>query len=356
MRPGSAVRLRVLGIGAVLTAMVLVILGVPVTSAQGTALLVARAEGDLPVDAPFDPAWDTAPAATVALSGQLVAPPMLAEPAFPAVRARALTDDDRIAVLLEWDDPTADESTTGENAFSDAAAMQIALGTGTSICMGQLAGGLNIWHWKADWAAAIAGGGSLEATYPNMPTDEGFPADGDDPTLTEDGFATGQAAGNARSAAAFESSVEDLSAVGFGSLTTQPPEAQNVHGASEYRAGTWRVVMSRALADGDPNDAALQDNGPAAVVAFAVWDGERGDRDGQKSVSAWLSLILPQHQISLLDAWPFLLLLALALGLSAAIMAYGARQPAIGLGWGPAGPGRKAMPPAPEAERESGPS
>ncbi len=330
-------RLRLVGAGAVLLAAVLSVAGVPITSAQGTVLFVGRSDGALPVDSPFDPSWDAVPPASVALSGQLVTQPMLEQAAFPVVRASALADDDRIAILLEWDDPSADVSTTSETAFADAAAVQIALGTGTSICMGQLAGGLNIWHWKADWAAEIAAGSDLTDAHPNMPTDERFPADGSDPTLTEDGFLAGQTAGNPRSAASLVSSVEDLSAIGFGTLTTQPVDAQNVHGASEHRGGVWRVVLSRKLDDGDPNDAALRPQGPAAVVAFALWDGSRGDRDGQKSVSAWLSLVFPPHQNGLLDAWPYLILLVLALGLSGIVMAYGARQPAVGHGWGPRG-------------------
>jgi hypothetical protein len=96
--------------------------------------------------------------------------------------------------------------------------------------------------------------------------------------------------------------------------------------------------MSRALSDGDPNDAVLRPGTAAAVVAFAVWDGSRGDRDGMKSVSAWLSLSMPQQPRGLLDDWPFLVMLLFALGLSGAVLWYGARQPAIGLG-GPAGPG-----------------
>jgi DMSO reductase family type II enzyme heme b subunit len=132
-----------------------------VTSAQGTTLFVGRVDGSLPADGPFDAAWGQVRPVTVALSGQLVAPPRIDAPAFPSVRVRALEDGSRIAVLLEWDDPTHDESTAGVDVFADSAAMQIALGSGTSICMGQLAGGLNIWHWKADWAAAIAGHGRL---------------------------------------------------------------------------------------------------------------------------------------------------------------------------------------------------
>lgn len=329
---------RWLAAGAVLLAIALTIAGVPITSAQGATVFVARAEGSVAGVAPFDPAWEAAPIATVPLSGQLVAPPMVDQPAVPSIRARALEDGTRLAVLLEWDDPTMDESTAGVDVFADAAAMQIALGAGTSICMGQLAGGLNIWHWKADWAAAMAGRGDLEGAHPGMPTDIHFPTVDEDPTLTEDGFLTGRMAGNPRSAASLVSSVEDLSAIGFGSLTAQPPAAQNVEGASEYRDGVWRVLMRRELDGHDPNDAILRPGGPAAVVAFAVWDGSRGDRDGLKSVSTWLSLAFPTEPIGLLSAWPFLVMLLLALGMSGALMAYGARQPAVGLGWGEAGP------------------
>jgi hypothetical protein len=136
------------------------------------------------------------------------------------------------------------------------------------------------------------------------------------------------------------SSVEDLNAVGFGTLTTQTPEGQNVRGASEYRDGVWRVVMSRPLSDGDPNDTVLQAGSAATVVAVAAWDGSRGDRNGQKSVSTWLALSLPQKPIGFLDMWPFLILLALALVPSGLVMFYGSRQPAVGLGWPNGGPDR----------------
>jgi len=338
--------LRLLGLGALATAIALSILGIPVTSAQGTAVFAMKADGPLPVEEPWDPAWTAISPVSVALTGQLVTPPKIATPAFPAVRVRSLTDGERLAVLVEWDDPTMDESTTGVGHFADSAAMQIALGTGTSICMGQLAGGLNIWHWKADWAAAMAGRGSLEATHPGMPTDVHFPAPSDDPSLTTDGFMTAESAGNPRSASTFTSSVEDLSAIGFGTLTTQPADAQNVHGASEYRDGVWRVVMSRDLAGDDPNDARLYPGGPSAVVAFAVWDGARGDRDGLKSVSTWLSLVLPGPENTFFGMWPMLILLVLALVLSGLVLAWGARQPAVGLGWPPGGPSR----PTPDAD------
>lgn len=336
----SMLSLRLVGLGAIGLAALLSLAGVPITSAQGQTLFAVRVEGALPVDGPFDPAWEDVRAVDVALSGQPVVPPIRLEPAFPSIRVRSLVNDDRIAVLLEWNDPTRDESVLAVESFADAAAMQLALGEGTSICMGQQAGGLNIWHWKADWAADLAARRDLEDIHPGMPVDVHFPDDGTSDAFGPDGFLAGRAAGNPRSAASLASSVEDLNAVGFGTLTPQEPAGQNVHGASEYRDGVWRVVMSRALSDGDPNDAVLRSGGAATVVAFAVWDGGRGDRDGQKSVSSWLALSLPQPPMGLLDMWPFLALLLVALALSGFVLYHGARQPAIGLGWPEGGPGR----------------
>jgi len=336
--------LRLVGLGAIGLAALLSLAGVPITSAQGQTLFAGHVDGTLPVDAPYDPAWEDVRPVAVVLSGQPVVPPMRLEPAFPSVRVRALVNGDRIAVLLEWDDPTRDESVLAVGSFADAAAVQLALGEGTSICMGQQAGGLNIWHWKADWAADLARRQDIEDVHPAMPDDVHIPADDADDALGPDGFLTGEAAGNPRSAATRPSSVEDLNAVGFGTLTPQSSAGQNVHGASEYRDGAWRVVMSRALSDGDPNDARLRPGDAVAVVAFAVWDGSRGDRDGQKSVSSWLALSLPRPPIGFLDMWPYFFLLVLALGLSGFILWIGARQPAVGLGWPRGGPGRRAGP------------
>ena len=293
---------RLLGVGAVGLAALLSLVGVPITSAQGETLFAIRATGSLPADDPFDPAWEEAPPLDVVMSGQTAVIPRQLVPSVASVRVRAMVDDTRLAVLLEWDDATLDDSVLGVDTFADAAAVQLALGSGTSVCMGQQGGGLNIWHCKADWAADLAAGGrlGLEDVHPGMPDDVEIPTD-DTGGLGPDGFLTAQDVGNLRAAATIVSSVEDLDAIGFGSLTSQPPEAQNVHGASEHRDGIWRVVMSRDLTVEDPNDAVLSPGGTAGVVAFAVWDGSRGDRNGQKSVSTWLSLALPAPKTAIVD-------------------------------------------------------
>ncbi len=325
-------RLRVLGLLLLLLTALLTAFGVPVTSAQGTTLRVVPSDGTLPIDDPWSSAWDAIRPVDVTLSGQAVAPPRLLLPNVPTVRARAMLDGERFAVLLEWTDPTLDEDVLDVGRFADQAAVQFALGSGTSVCMGQQAGALNIWHWKADWAADLAPRKDIEQRFPNAPQDEHLPPDlAAGAGLGPDGFLTGRAAGNPRSALVRPSSVEDLIAAGFGSLTPEPLERQDVAGASAYRDGTWRVVMSRRLDNDDPNDAPLA-AGSATVVAFAVWDGAKGDRNGMKSVSAWLSLVIPGREMSLLDHSPFLAMLLLVVALGVWLLWIGSRQPAVGLG------------------------
>jgi len=307
---------------AVLAAVALTVLGIPATSAQGSVLYVADTTDRLPTDDPWATVWDRMPALEVPSSPQIGVLPALAGPSVPIVRARALSDGERIAILLEWSDPTRDESVLRVDAFADAAAIQFAEGTGVSICMGQRAGALNIWHWKADWAADLARWRDVEDAHPNMPLDATFPR--------EPG-AAGTMAGNLRSLPR-RSSVEDLDAVGFGSLTAQPPDRQNVAGASDWRDGVWRVVFSRSLASDDPNDARIRRDG-STVIALAVWDGARGERDGLKSTSTWLSLSFMPRAPGLLDGWPFFVLMLMAIGAGAVLLVYAARQPAVGRGW-----------------------
>ena len=83
--------------------------------------------------------------------------------------------------------------------------------------------------------------------------------------------------------------IEDLNAVGFGTLTAQSPEGQNISGVGFWVEGKWRVVFVRQLNSADAFDAKFQP-GAKVPIAFAVWDGSKGDRDGQKAVTTWYIL------------------------------------------------------------------
>ena len=55
--------------------------------------------------------------------------------------------------------------------------------------------------------------------------------------------------------------------------------------------GTYRVVLRRALAGRGERTITLPP-GTTVPVAFAVWNGSAGDRDGKKSVTIWQDLVL----------------------------------------------------------------
>jgi mono/diheme cytochrome c family protein len=263
-----------------------------------TARRVARA---LPAD-PTAPVWRSARRQAVMLRTLWMRPRQVGP-----VRVAALHNGKEIGFLLEWDDPIADQAALGLTEFRDAAAVQFPLQAAAphdpghpepSYAMGDGHRPVNIWHWKADWQLDLARYRDLEDRFPAVAVDDvpfvaGIassdprailaPAERHDPL-----FLTGRGAGNPM-ALPRRSAVENLSAAGVGTITSQPPEAQVVRGAGRWADGTWRVVMTRPLRTGNPRDAQFEP-GLVTAVAFAVWDGSQGDRDGQKAVSVWQRL------------------------------------------------------------------
>jgi DMSO reductase family type II enzyme heme b subunit len=58
-----------------------------------------------------------------------------------------------------------------------------------------------------------------------------------------------------------------------------------------YEIGSYRVMFRRALNTKGEHAVALEP-GVSVPVAFAVWNGAFGDRDGKKSVTIWQDLKL----------------------------------------------------------------
>ena len=86
-------------------------------------------------------------------------------------------------------------------------------------------------------------------------------------------------------------SVLEANALGLGTLKYQPNEQQEVMGTAVWANGHWFVNMIRSASTGQSDDIEL---GAARriPVAFAVWDGSKGDRDGIKLISGWHWLVI----------------------------------------------------------------
>lgn len=281
----------VLALAAVLT-----ILKVPVASSQGVTLVVEYRPGDLPTKDPDAALWKEAPALEVPLSAQVVTRPMLVDTRPKSITVRALRNVQQVAFLVEWADETKNDSMVRIQDFRDGAAIEFPVVNSQQpfYCMGQLGSNVNIWFWRADWQADLAARRDMETAYPNMYVDDypfadpkaGLQAGPD--TYTDPNYLPALVAGNDFASATHKSTVEDLNAGGFGSLTPQAYKDQNVEGYGVWADGKWRVIFSRNL-NPNINDAYFT---PAMMMstAFAVWDGANNERDGQKSTSQWIAL------------------------------------------------------------------
>ena len=108
-------------------------------------------------------------------------------------------------------------------------------------------------------------------------------------------YLAGWGAGNLFSTPSRLTPVENLNAIGLGSLTSQLPEDQTVRGHGIWTDGKWRVVMVRTLRTPNERDAQFEP-GTTVLVAFAIWDGAQGDRDGRKAVTVWQRFQLEKGQ------------------------------------------------------------
>jgi mono/diheme cytochrome c family protein len=215
---------------------------------------------------------------------------------------RALHDREQVAFLLVWADVTHDNTAMRPQDFQDGVAVEFSLlAEPPFFAMGAHGLFVNIWMWKSaqqeDLEVAFH---DLETIYPNTGIDS-YPnllmSPLEQPlrhalTLQSDPtFVTGWGAGNIVSDPFRKRAAEDLVAQGFGTLKARLPLDYAVEAKGAYGTGTYRVVLRRALMSRGNKAVSLRP-GTTMPVAFAVWDGSAGDRDGKKSVTIWQNLQL----------------------------------------------------------------
>jgi complex iron-sulfur molybdoenzyme family reductase subunit gamma len=279
--PSRRVR-RALLLGAALIAVVLLTFDAnPAVSQTGT--LLGLSVDDAPGIDPASSAWARAPETRVQLTAQNVTYPF-GGGSVPVLAVRALHHDDVLYLRIEWTDDTVDDATGRTEDFADAVAVQFPASPGSSVpavCMGQADGGVNIWQWRADREAGAPEG--IEDLHP-----DGYV---DDYQETGDLFFPAREADNP--VATSPPAVQDMVAIGFG--TIGPAPSQTIEGRGDRTQGRWRVVVARPFPAPDADRPSFEIGEPTDV-AFAVWDGSRGDRDGQKSVSEFVRLELSDQQ------------------------------------------------------------
>ncbi|MBI3625140.1 MAG: c-type cytochrome [Candidatus Rokubacteria bacterium] len=215
---------------------------------------------------------------------------------------RAVHDGTEVAILLVWSDSTDDHTAMRPQDFRDAVAVQFALAADPPFfAMGARGQFVNIWMWKSERQADLEPAfQDLEKVYPNIGIDS-YPnllvSPVEQPTRraltlrSDPVFVTGWGASNIVSDPLRESAAEDLAAQGFGTLRARPWDDQAVSARGLYRTGGYGVVMRRSLRGSGERGVSFAPGG-TVPVAFAVWNGSAGDRDGKKSVTIWQELTL----------------------------------------------------------------
>jgi mono/diheme cytochrome c family protein len=215
---------------------------------------------------------------------------------------KAVHDGTRLALLLVWPDSTHDHTAIRPQDFRDSAAVEFSLTPDPPFfAMGERGGNVNIWMWKAERQADLANVfQELDTIYPNIGIDS-YPNTLRSPleqptrnaltTESDPTYVTAWGAGNIVSDPTRGRAAEDLTAGGFGTLRARPAGDQAVEATGVHGTGSYRVVFRRDLSKRGADGVELRP-GETVPVAFAVWNGSAGDRDGKKSVTIWQELVI----------------------------------------------------------------
>jgi DMSO reductase family type II enzyme heme b subunit len=219
--------------------------------ASGQVLRARRVEGAIPSD-PYAAAWDGADYLDVPLAGQIIVEPRWFKPAHDVVSARALYNDEEIAILLEWDDGTQNRGEGGKPP--DRAAVQFPAEKEPGeekpyFLLGDRRRPVDTWRWGAD--------GSLERFI----------------------------------------------AHGAQRVEARPPGALRAQGA--YRDGQFRVILRRPLAAASEREVEFAP-GRFVPVAFHLWDGAQGEEGLKAAISAWHYVALEPPTPATVYLWPLL--------------------------------------------------
>lgn len=162
------------------------------------------------------------------------------------ITVRAASTATELAVYLEWADVSETLLDTGEtNSFGDAVAVQLPQRFGEGVRLPYIGMG-DSEQWVDVYMARATTAGVQENRYV---------------------------------------------AAGFGSLTRAP--ALKARMTLRHAGGRWHAAIVRPLAD---TQRTLEHG--LVPIAFAIWDGTRAERGGNKSLSSWKFLRLPRYPVS----------------------------------------------------------
>lgn len=253
-------------------------------SSSASAAIVARLADPAAASDPTSSAWNEAGGARVALSSGGLG-------MVRTVNVRALSDGERLYVLLEWPDESPDLSFKGSYANIERGetlrdAVQLAFSAGKvepvpSIELSGGAGSVALWHWNSHWQRAVetAAAGVIGDRTPDGIADM-YPFEQD---LL---YYPARAAGNENARESRAGSAEVLVVSRGVAMRPHPDPKLTARGV--WFDGRWRVLFVRPLAT--PGDPAPIFSGNRTTFEVAIWDGGFGDRSAARAISTPISL------------------------------------------------------------------
>ena len=232
-------------------------------SRRTTVLISKRVSEKISLD-PNSPFWEEARPLQIPLLGQVIAKPRWQNPSVDLIELRSVHNEEDVAFLLQWDDPTEDtvhreikvpidpEDTYVKvsdlprkpETFRDSVALQ--------------------------FPAKFSG----DLTKPHF-----FRGDRRNPVNLLVWMADRQA-------------VEESNAIGPETAPTpQPGEGQQAKGKGVWKNGRWKVVIKRPLLTNDKKDIQFE-KGRLIPMAINVWDGGNGEHGLIMSLSPWYYVTL----------------------------------------------------------------
>jgi len=232
-------------------------------------------------------AWRDVPVVQVPMLPQTVIAPTLSTPSVAMLHVQMAHDGQRLAVRIQWDDPTADV-TTRSDEFGDQVAVQLPERHDPDVLpnpmMGHAGAPVRILQWRSVLQHELTHGApDILDLYPHAVVE-----------LSPDRILAGEIAapytggrstGNPVSRPRLLSPVVTHVAEGFGTLTAAAD--QQADGSGAWQDGRWTVIITYPFNPRADVPHALQP-GIETLVAFAVWDGGNKEVGGRKAWSPWL--------------------------------------------------------------------
>lgn len=146
--------------------------------------------------------------------------------------AGACRDDEKIAIVMQWEDKSKDCALLSYESFVDACAVMFPIKEYASVMtMGSENAPVNIWLWRADGR------------------------------------------------------VYDVISRGLGTTKRRDPKTSGLVASGYYSEGKWTVVFIRSLAVENPEEYVDLSPPKTTGIAFAVWDGSNRERGPLKAYS-----------------------------------------------------------------------